>query len=199
MVLKIGLTGGIGSGKTTVAKIFELLNVPVYYADAVSKSLYTTDKDLMQSIKAHFGESIYTGNQLNRSMMASIVFNDPAKLAILNSLVHPPTIRHAEEWMQQQTAPYLIKEAALLFESGSAAGLDYIIGVHTPKHVRIKRVMDRDGVSREEVLSRMERQVDESIKMKLCDFIIDNSGQQLVIPQVLQLHQYILKLVEENK
>ena len=199
MVLKIGLTGGIGSGKTTVAKIFELLNVPVYYADAVSKSLYTTDKDLMQSIKAHFGESIYTGNQLNRSMMASIVFNDPAQLAILNSLVHPPTIRHAEEWMQQQTAPYLIKEAALLFESGSAAGLDYIIGVHTPKHVRIKRVMDRDGVSREDVLSRMKRQVDESIKMKLCDFIIDNSGQQLVIPQVLQLHQYILKLVEENK
>ena len=199
MVLKIGLTGGIGSGKTTVAKIFELLNVPVYYADAVSKSLYTTDKDLMQSIKAHFGESIYTGNQLNRSMMASIVFNDPTQLALLNSLVHPPTIRHAEEWMQQQTAPYLIKEAALLFESGSAAGLDYIIGVHTPKHVRIKRVMDRDGVSREEVLSRMERQVEENIKMKLCDFIIDNSGQQLVIPQVLQLHQYILKLVEENK
>ena len=194
-MLKIGLTGGIGSGKTTVAKIFELLNVPVYYADAVSKSLYTTDKVLMENIKAHFGEAIYTGNQLNRSMMASIVFNNPEQLAVLNSLVHPPTIRHAEAWMQQQTAPYVIKEAALLFESGSAASLDYIIGVHTPRHVRIKRVMDRDGISREEVISRMERQIDESIKMKLCDFIIDNSGKQLVIPQVLQLHQHILKTI----
>ena len=199
MALKIGLTGGIGSGKTTVAKIFELLNVPVYYADAVSKSLYTTDKVLMQQIKEHYGEDIYTGDQLNRSKMASIVFNNPEQLAILNSLVHPPTIRHAEDWMQQQTAPYIIKEAALLFESGSAAGLHYIIGVHAPKHVRIKRVMDRDSVSREEVLSRMERQVDESIKMKLCDFIIDNSGLQLVIPQVLQLHQHILKLTEAKE
>ncbi len=194
MVLKIGLTGGIGSGKTTVAKIFELLNVPVYYADAASKSLYETDKELMQNIKQHFGEAIYTGNKLNRSMMAAIVFNDAQKLALLNSLVHPPTIRHAEAWMQQQTAPYIIKEAALLFESGSAAGLDYIIGIHTPTHIRLKRVMDRDGVSREEVQNRMARQIDESIKMKLCDFVIENNEQQLVIPQVLKLHEQLLNL-----
>jgi len=199
VVLKIGLTGGIGSGKTTVAKIFELLNVPVYYADVVSKNLYTTDKGLMQSIKQHFGDNVYTGDQLNRSMVANIVFNDPEKLALLNSLVHPPTIKHAEEWMESQTAPYIIKEAALLFESGSAAGLHYIIGVHTPKHIRIKRVMDRDGVSREEVLARMARQVEESIKMKLCDFVIDNSDQQLVIPQVLQLHEHFLLLQQQVK
>ena len=198
MVLKIGITGGIGSGKTTVAKIFELLNVPVYYADATSKSLYETDKELMQNIKDHFGETIYTGNQLNRSMMAAIVFNDPHKLELLNSLVHPPTLRHADAWMQQQTAPYIIKEAALLFESGSAGGLDYIIGVHTPQAMRLKRVMDRDGVSREEVLKRMNRQIDENIKMKLCDFLIENNEQQLVIPQVLHLHQHFLELSRQH-
>lgn len=199
MVLKIGLTGGIGSGKTTVAKLFELLNVPVYYADAVSKSLYTTDKDLMKSIKEHFGEDMYTGDQLNRSQMAALVFNDPQKLTLLNSLVHPPTLRHAAAWMAQQTALYVIKEAALLFESGSAADLDYIIGVQTPQHLRLKRVMDRDGATRQEVLNRMNRQIEESIKMKLCDFIINNNEQELVIPQVLQLHQHFLQLASSQQ
>src|SRR5437588_12458387 len=115
MVLKIGLTGGIGSGKTTVAKIFELLNVPVYYANEASKRLYHTDKELIQNIKKHFGEDVYTNEQLNRSRLAAMVFNDPKKLELLNQLVHPPTIRDAEEWLGKQTAPYVIKEAALLF------------------------------------------------------------------------------------
>src|SRR5687767_4377670 len=135
-MLRVGLTGGIGSGKTTVAKIFELLNVPVYYADDASKRLYHTDKDLIASIKKNFGEDVYTGDQLNRSKLAAIVFADPGKLDLLNQLVHPPTIRDAEEWMKKQTAPYVIKEAALLFESGSASGLDYIIGVKAPSHYR---------------------------------------------------------------
>src|SRR5215212_5751077 len=155
-MLKVGLTGGIGSGKTTVAKIFELFNIPVYYADKASKRLYHTDKNLMADIKKHFGEDIYTNDQLNRSKLAAIVFNDPKKLELLNELAHPPTIRDAQEWMNKQTTAYVIKEAALLFESGSAAGLDYVIGVHTPAHIRIKRVMDRDGVTREEVLNRMD-------------------------------------------
>src|SRR5918997_801531 len=117
-MLKIGLTGGIGSGKTTIAKVFELLNVPVYYADAVSKKLYHTNKELMASMKEHFGEDIYTNDQLNRQKLAAIVFNDAQKLQLLNSIVHPLTIKDAEQWMAQQTAPYIIKEAALLFESG---------------------------------------------------------------------------------
>jgi dephospho-CoA kinase len=194
MVLKIGLTGGIGSGKTTVAKIFELLNVPVYYADAASKRLYQTDKELMANMKKHFGEEVYTNEQLNRTQLAALVFNNPEKLELLNQLVHPPTIRDAEAWMQRQTAPYIVKEAALLFESGSVSGLDYVIGVHTPKHLRIKRVMNRDKVTREEVISRMNRQIDEEIKMRLCDFVIENNEQQLVIPQVLQLHQQLLAM-----
>jgi dephospho-CoA kinase len=194
VVLKIGLTGGIGSGKTTVAKIFELLGVPVYYADDASKRLYATNKDLMEALKQHFGEDIYTDEQLNRSKLAAIVFNDAAKLELLNSLVHPLTIKDAEEWMQQQTTPYIIKEAALLFEAGSAGGLDYIIGVSTPQPLRIKRVMERDAVGREEVLSRMQRQIDEESKMLLCDFVIKNDEQEMVIPQVLALHERFLEM-----
>lgn len=192
-MLKVGLTGGIGSGKTTIAKIFELLNVPVYYADDASKRLYHTDKDLIAKMKKHFGEDIYTNDQLNRSKLAAIVFNDPDKLELLNQLVHPPTIRDAEDWMNKQTAPYVIKEAALLFESGSAQGLDFIIGVQSPSHYRIKRVMERDGVKREDVINRANRQIDEEIKMRLCDFVIVNNDQELVIPQVLELHSKLLK------
>ena len=197
-MLKIGLTGGIGSGKTIVAKIFELLDVPVYYADEASKRLYHSDKELMMNIKKHFGEDVYTNDQLNRSRLAEMVFNSPEKLELLNSLVHPPTIRDAEQWMNRQTTPYVIKEAALIFESGSATGLDYVIGVKAPQSLRIKRVMDRDGFSREEILSRMDRQINEEMKLKLCDFVINNDEQELVIPQVLGLHTSFLKMAEER-
>lgn len=188
-MLRIGLTGGIGSGKTTVAKIFELLNVPVYYADAAARRLYQTNKELIGNIKKHFGGDIYTNEQLNRSRLAAIVFNDPGKLALLNQLVHPLTIKDAREWMNRQTASYIVKEAALLFETGSAEGLDYIIGVWSPVDLRIKRVMDRDGLTRDEILARANRQIDEEIKIKLCDFVITNNEQELVIPQVLELHK----------
>ena len=194
-MLKIGLTGGIGSGKTTVAQVFELLGIPVYYADAASRRLYHTDPELMQQIKSNFGEDMYEHNQLNREKMAAVVFSDPEKLELLNRLVHPPTIRDAEKWMMEQNTHYIIKEAALLFESGSAAGLDYIIGVQAPVHLRIKRVMDRDGVSREEVQRRMNRQIDDNIKMRLCDFVIRNDEQELVIPQVLELDERLRKTV----
>lgn len=194
MPLKIGLTGGIGSGKTTVAKVFELLEIPVYNADAASKRLYQTDMDLMQKMKHHFGDDIYNAGELDRAKLASYVFDDPQKLELLNSLVHPPTIRDAEEWMKAQRSAYVIKEAALLFESGSAAGLDYVIGVYAPQHIRLKRVMDRDGVSREQVLSRMSRQIHEEMKMRLCDFVIINNEQELVMPQVLALDKKIREL-----
>ncbi len=193
-MLKIGLTGGIGSGKTTVAKIFELLNVPVYYADDAAKNLYQTNKELIAEIKKHFGEAIYSGDQLNRSKLAAIVFNDAEKLQLLNSLVHPLTIKDAAAWMQKQTTAYIIKEAALLFESGSVTALDYVIGVKAPMEIRIKRVMERDGLTKEEVLNRANKQMDEEEKMKLCDFIIENNEQQLVMPRVLDLHEKILIL-----
>jgi len=193
-MLKIGLTGGIGSGKTTAAKIFELLRVPVYYADAASKRLYHTNENLKTKLKKQFGEDVYTGDQLDRARLAALVFNDSEKLTLLNSWVHPLTIKDAQDWMNGQVAPYVIKEAALLFESGSNVGLDHVIGVHAPAEVRIQRVMERDGLLRGEVLARMGKQLAEEAKMKLCDFIITNNEAELVIPQVLKLHTNFLRM-----
>jgi len=193
-MLKVGLTGGIGSGKSTVAKIFEVLGVPVYYADDAAKHIMNTDAELREKIISTFGARSYVNNELNRPYIASIVFENTEKLALLNSLTHPATIRDAERWMRQQTSPYVIKEAALIFESGSAENLDYVIGVFSPLPLRIKRIMERDNVTRDEVMKRMSRQIDEDIKMRLCDKVIVNDEQQLVITQVLALHQQLLSM-----
>lgn len=192
-MLKVGLTGGIGSGKSTVAHVFELLGIPVYYADAAAKEIMNTDAALKEAIKKEFGEETYKNDTLDRSYLASIVFKDKVRLEQLNSLVHPATIRNAESWMQQQTTPYAIKEAALFFEAGSAGDLDYIIGVYTPKALRIQRTMLRDNTTKEEVEKRMKNQLNEEIKMRLCDYVIKNDEQQLVIPQVLALHEQFLQ------
>jgi dephospho-CoA kinase len=193
-MLRVGLTGGIGSGKSTVAKIFEVLGIPVYYADDAARHIMNRDPELKEKIIDAFGAESYVNNELNRHYIASIVFNNPEKLDLLNSFTHPATIRDAERWMQQQNAPYVIKEAALIFESGSAENLDYVIGVFSPLPLRIKRIMERDNVTREEVMKRVSRQIDEDIKMRLCDKVIVNDEQQLVLTQVLTLHQELLSM-----
>ena len=195
-MLKIGLTGGIGSGKTTVSKIFSVLGIPVFYADDVAKTVMNEDAGLKQNLIQLFGDETYINNTLNRKHIAGIVFNDKYKLEQLNALVHPVTIAAADKWMNQQTSPYVIKEAALMFESSAAANLDYIIGVYAPQHLRLQRVMHRDGSKREDVLARMNNQVDETIKMKLCDFVIVNDEQQTVLPQVLALNKKLLDLAQ---
>ena len=186
-MLKIGLTGGIGSGKTTVAKIFETLGIAVFYADDAAKLLMNTNEELKIAIIKNFGEASYRNNELDRKYLASIVFSNKEKLELLNSITHPATLQNAEEWISKQTSPYIIKEAALLFESGAAKNLDYVIGVYAPQHIRVKRVMERDNLTTEEVMKRISRQLDEENKMKLCNFIITNNDQQLVIPQILEL------------
>jgi dephospho-CoA kinase len=198
-MLSIGLTGGIGSGKTTVAKIFETLDIPVYYADEAARTLMDTDSEMIAAVKKNFGEESYSNGQLNRSYIASIVFNDAHKLDVLNSITHPATIAHAKKWMKQQSAPYTIKEAALIFEAGSSEGLGYMIGVYAPQALRVKRVIDRDNTTREEVIKRMNRQINEEMKMKLCDFVITNDEQHLVIPQVMELHKKFLSIAERKK
>lgn len=193
-MLKIGLTGGMGSGKTTVSKIFAVLGIPVFYADDVAKNVMHTDEGLKQRIIELFGNDAYINGALNRKHIAGIVFNDKYKLEQLNALVHPVTLAAADAWMNKQTAPYIIKEAALMFEAGAAASLDYVIGVYAPQHVRLQRVMHRDNVQREQVLARMNNQLDESIKMKLCDFVVINDEQEAVLPQVLRLHHRLVEM-----
>jgi len=192
-MLKIGLTGGIGSGKTTVSRIFESLGVPVYNADDNAKRLLASDNELKNRIIEIFGEASFKGDEPDRKYLAAIVFNDKNKLELLNAMVHPVTIKDAEAWMRKQTTPYVIKEAAILFESGASENLDYVIGVSAPQHIRVKRVMDRDNLSIDEVMKRITRQIDEDMKMKLCDFVITNNDLQLVIPQVLALHEKFSK------
>ncbi|NCI46249.1 dephospho-CoA kinase [Sediminibacterium soli] len=191
-MLRIGITGGIGSGKSMVSHIFRVLGIPVFDADSTAKQIMETDEQLRSAIIQAFGRESYTGDRLNRKHIASLVFNDAYQLTLLNSLVHPAAIAAADAWALEQHAPYVTKEAALFFESGSATGMDYIIGVYAPRHLRIKRVMDRDGITREEVLLRMNRQIDEEIKMRLCDFVVLNDDQHLLIPQVLTLHERFL-------
>jgi dephospho-CoA kinase len=191
-LIRVGITGGIGSGKSTVAKVFEVLGIPVFYADARAKILMNEDETLKRKIKENFGEEMYVYGKLDKKHLSSIIFNDPKKLALLNSLVHPATIKDAEDWMLQQTTPYAVKEAALIFESGSQEHLDYVIGVYAPVTMRIQRVIKRDNVTVEEIKARMTKQIDEEIKMKLCDFVIINDDQQLLIPQVLKIHEQLL-------
>ena len=188
-MLLIGLTGGIGSGKTTVAGIFEVLGIPVYYADLEAKRIMNEDKHLRSQLTELFGKEVYVNGSLNRSQIAAIVFKDKEKLRQLNALVHPATIADSERWMKAQKSPYALKEAALIFESGSNSKLDCVIGVYSPIEMRIKRVMERDSISAAEVERRMLNQMQEDDKMNLCDFVIFNDEQQLLIPQVTALHE----------
>ncbi|HUP12728.1 MAG TPA: dephospho-CoA kinase [Niastella sp.] len=192
MTLKIGITGGIGSGKSTVAKVFEVLGIPVYYADEAARRVMNEDEDVRKQIIQHFGASAYKNNQLDRAYIGGEVFNDKQKLELMNSLVHPATIRDSEKWMDRQTTPYAIKEAAIIFESGTQDQYDHIIGVTAPIPLRVLRAMKRDGSTREQVLARMEKQIQDVIKMRLCDFVIYNDEQQAIIPQVIKLHEQLL-------
>jgi dephospho-CoA kinase len=199
MALRVGLTGGIGSGKSIVAKVFETLGMPVYYADDAAKRLMNENEDLKALIKKHFGTAAYKDGILDRKYLAEKVFSNKEKLELLNSIVHPATIKDAEEWMRRQTTPYAIKEAALIFESGAQQYLDYVIGVYAPAILRIHRSMKRNNITKEEVTGRMNKQINEEIKMKLCDFVITNDEQQAVLPQIMELHEKLQKLaIEKN-
>jgi dephospho-CoA kinase len=197
-MLKIGITGGIGSGKTTISKIFEVLGIPVFYADDHAKRVMTEDNILINAIRGAFGDEAYFNDgTLNRKYIAGIVFNDADRLATLNHIVHPATFRAFNAWVELiRGVPYVLKEAALLFESDAYKLCDKTVMVYAPLNTRVQRVVNRDHLSEAEVNSRNARQMPDEQKMQLADFTLNNNDSQLVIPQVLKLHQQFLDMAK---
>lgn len=197
-MIKAGITGGIGSGKSTACRKFEELGVPVYYADDRAKWLMQHNEQLKALLIEAFGEAVYgEQGQLDRAYLGKLVFNDKAKLEQLNGLVHPVVIQDGRDWMSQQLAAghaYCLKEAALLFESGTYEQLDQIIVVAAPEELRIQRVMQRDDCSRKEVLSRMRHQMPQAEKEARADFLIHNIELEGLAPQVQAIHEQLLEM-----
>ena len=198
-MLKVGLTGGIGSGKSFVARLFAELGVPVYEADYEAKMLIEVDPEIVAAYKSFFGDDIYTPLGLNRKKVAAIVFEDKELLQRVNKVVHPAVACHFDVWLKQHSgAPYVIHEAAILFESRSSERMDKVIAVSAPDSIRVARVMARDGVGEEAVKLRMNNQMKEEERLAKADFVIVNDEIQLLLPQVVGLHQQFL-LMSKSK
>lgn len=195
-MIKVGVTGNIGSGKSTVCRIFEVLGVPVYYADDRAKEILQTDTEVIRKVKELFGDDVYdASNQLDRKRVAHVVFNEPDFLKQYEAIIHPAVLRDGDKWFQRHTQyPYVIKEAALLIESGSYKHLDKIICVTAPVNIRIERIQQRDGMSLEDIKARMRNQMAEAEKVELSDFIIYNDGTAPLIRQVLNIHEKLIEL-----
>lgn len=195
-LLKGGITGGIGSGKTIVCKIFEFLGTPVYYADDEAKRLMHQNTKLRSEIQALFGNDAYLPDgTLNKAYLARLIFSDAGRREELNALVHPAVAADVEAWFNRQNTPYALEEAALLFESGSYQKLDFLITVYAPVELRLSRVMQRDKTSRKEVEKRMKAQWPDQEKIKKADFVVRNDGKNALIPQILDIHHQILQRV----
>lgn len=188
----VGLTGGIGSGKSTVASIFSFLGAPVYEADVHSKKIIDTDKELQAKLVEVLGSDVLKDGRVDRPKMASLIFENKDLLKEVNGLIHPAVAKHFADWTAQQTYPYVIKEAAILFESGSYKQCDRVIVVAAPREMRVERVMKRNGMSREDVLSRMDNQWPEEQKLEKANYIVNNDFTESVIKQVIQIHEDII-------
>ncbi|QSE98088.1 dephospho-CoA kinase [Fulvivirga lutea] len=194
-LLKVGITGGIGSGKSLICKIFSKLGIPIYDADSRAKWLNNNDPLIREKIIENFGEESYHKGELNRDYISKIVFNDTAKLELLNSIIHPAVGRDFKNWCEQQNSPYIIKEAALMFESGSYKALDKVITVSASRELRIERVLKRDPFrDKAQIESIINKQLSEEERLKRSDYVIKNDEHELVIPQVLKLHKELLDL-----
>ena len=193
----VGLTGGIGSGKSTVARVFGVLGIPVFNADDESKRLLGENGSLKQAVITAFGESVYPNGDLDRAALASIVFGNPEALARLNAIAHPALRKRFSQWVDQQRSPYVLLEAALLVDTGWYKSFDQLIVVSAPEEERTKRVMARDGISAEQVHLRMRNQVSDEQRSHVANMVIENNGKEMIIPQVLALHERLLVKASE--
>ncbi len=196
-MIKVGLTGGIGSGKTTVAKIFEEIGIPVYYADSKAKTLMQTDKNIREKIIKHFGKDSFIKDKLNNKYLANIVFKDKKQLKILEKIVHPVVINDFLKWAKKQTSPYVIVENAIMVKTGMDKYLDYIIYVDAPINERIKRVIERDEISENDVKLRINQQNKENKLLNKAYFLINNNNNKdLLVKEVKNIDKklnYLLK------
>ena len=196
-MIKVGLTGGIGSGKTTVANFFSELGIPVYYADLEARRLMKSSSLIKKKLIKEFGSDAYKDGELNSSFLASIVFKDKSELAKINSIIHPEVAKDFRSWVEKQNAPYVIEESAILFENNLIDHFDYIITVTAPAEVRINRIIKRDQTSKNEVLLRMSNQWDDKKKIQLSDYVIHNIELSDTKKQVKKLHKKLLKTVDK--
>lgn len=192
-MITVGLTGGIGSGKTTVAKMFEALGVPVYIADDEAKKLMNTSKVIKRKLIQLFGETAYLNNELNRPFLAEAIFNNRNLLQQMNAIVHPKVKAHFIKWKAKQKAPYVISEVAIVFENDTYKNYDYIITVTAPEEVRISRVIARDHSTKEKVQAIINNQWKDAEKVRLSDYVISNTNLDSTKKQVLQIHNLLLK------
>lgn len=191
-MLKVGITGGIGSGKSTACKVFKVLGIPVFEADSTAKKLMETDQSIRENLTALFGPSTYQPDHtLDRKYLAGIVFNNPDLLKQLSAVVHPVVREAFNQWCEMQRTPYIIHEAAILFESGFYKFLDKTITVSTDEHERIQRVMKRDGTTEEQVMQRIRNQWTDEQRIKLADFVIRNNDNELMIPQIVNIDKIL--------
>lgn len=187
-MFKVGVTGGIGSGKSLVCDLFSRLGVPVFNADEVARDIVNRDHAVISEIKSVFGKELYTTGQLNRAKIAELVFQNHERLEELNNIVHPAVAKAYLHWLAQQNAPYTIKEAAIIIETGTYSQLDAVVLVTAPEEIRTERVMQRDGHSKEAVMARIRNQWSDDEKRKHASHLVNNDGSALLLPQVLQLH-----------
>jgi len=192
-MLKVGVTGGIGSGKSSVCKIFECLGVPVFRADDEGRRLLNDDTEIKKRVVDLLGKSILTSDKLDRKKIAALVFSDEQKLAQLNTIIHPAVRNSFLKWAESQSAGLIIEEAAVMFESGAYKMLDTIAVVAAPEQLRISRVMKRDNTSEAEVMKRMKNQISEEERVKRANHVVLNDGTGMLIPTVLKLHKSLLE------
>jgi dephospho-CoA kinase len=196
-MIVVGLTGGIGSGKTTVAKMFSKLGVPIYIADEEAKKLMGKSKILKRKLIELFGDKAYINNTLNKPFIASIIFNDKDMLKRMNAIIHPRVARHFEKWANKQSSAYVIKEVAILFENGGEKLCDYVITVTAPKAIKIDRVLERDNSTKEKVEAIMDNQWNDAKKIKHSHFVIENIDLVKTEIKVSEVHAQILKKTQE--
>lgn len=190
--IKLGVTGGIGSGKTSVCRVFGVLGIPVFSADPAAQKIMNTDKSAIRGINDIAGKNLFSSGNLDKAELASIIFNDREKLRKVNSLIHPLVFESFLKWSEIQSAPYVILEAAILFESGASALVDRVATVIAPVEERISRVIQRNKLTREQVLERIRNQMDDEEKIKLSDYVINNSENEMIIPVILGIHEDII-------